>query len=146
MNTMPRLRRLALALALAVAALASAGPRAVASIDGVDTSTDQLWAAIKGDTYDQRAHFADGANRMLAKLDEQIQALKAKRAAMTTDTTDWDIAMKEVDGSRVLLAGRMNELAKTTTPETWADVKDKVGDAWKRSQLAVDNMNSTRTS
>ena len=144
MNTMLRLRKLALAIGLA--ALASAGTQAVASIDGVDTSTDQLWTAIKGDTYDQRAHFADGTAKMAAKLDEQIEALKAKRAAMTTDTTDWDISMKEVEGSRVLLKGRMNELSKTTTPETWADAKDKVGEAWKRSQVAVDNMNSTRTS
>jgi hypothetical protein len=54
--------------------------------------------------------------------------------------------MKEVDGSRVLLTGRMNELSAAATPETWADAKEKVGEAWKRSQLAVDNMNSTRTS
>lgn len=65
---------------------------------------------------------------------------------MTTDTKDWDFAMKEVEGSRVLLTGRMNELKAVATPEAWPDAKDKIGEAWKRSQLAVDNMNSTRTS
>ncbi len=135
-----------LAFALGIAALASAGTRAVAAIDGVEVSTDNLWSAVKGDTYDQRVHFSDGVDRMSAKLDDQIRELKAKRAAMTTDTKDWDFAMKEVAGSRVLLTGRMNELKAATTPETWSDTKDKIGEAWKRSQLAVDNMNSTRTS
>jgi hypothetical protein len=144
MNTKLRFRQLA--LALGIAALASAGTRAVAAIDGVEVSTDNLWTAVKGDTYEQRAHFTDGVNRMSAKLDDQIRELKAKRAAMTSDTKDWDFAMKEVDGSRVLLTGRINEIKAATTPETWADAKDKIGEAWKRAQLAVDNMNSTRTS
>jgi hypothetical protein len=143
MNTAPHLRTLALALGLAAFALASTHAYAV---DAAEPSTDRLWSAIKGDTYDQRAHFADGATRMLIKLDSQISELRAKRAAMTTDTKDWDFDMKEVDDSRVMLAGNMNDLAQATTPEIWADCKDKVGVAWKRSQLAVDKMNSTRTS
>lgn len=144
MNTLIRLR--APLLALGFAALAFAAARAVAGVDAVDPTTDRLWAAIKGDTYEQRAHFADGVNKMSARLDEQIHELRAKRAAMTTDTKDWDFAMKEVDESRVLLTGRMSDLAAATTPETWADAKDKVGEAWRRSQFAVDKMNSTRTS
>jgi hypothetical protein len=40
----------------------------------------------------------------------------------------------------------MNTLGKATTPETWNDAKEKIGEAWHRSQLAVDKMNSTRTS
>jgi hypothetical protein len=83
---------------------------------------------------------------MSAKLDAQISELKAKRAGLTTDTKDWDFAMKEVDDSRALLTDRMNTLGKATTPETWNDAKDKIGEAWHRSQLAVDKMNSTRTS
>ncbi len=144
MNTMPRFHRLALALGFA--ALALAGARAFAAVDAADAPTDPLWSAIKGDTYEQRSHFADGTSKMLARLDDQIRDLRAKRASMTTDTKDWDFAMKEVDDSRVLLAGTMNDLAQAMTPEVWIDCKDKIGVAWKRSQLAVDKMNSTRTS
>jgi hypothetical protein len=82
---------------------------------------------------------------MLAKLDQQIAELKAKRAAMTSDTSEWDFNMKEVDDSRVLLKGKINDVVKATTPEAWSDAKDKLGEAWRRSQLAVDKMNSTRT-
>jgi hypothetical protein len=143
------LRPLAFALTLATLAHAQApgpDPNAVAGVDGAQQPTDQMWAAIKGDTYDRRDHFAHGADRLLGKLDEQIRDLRAKRASMTTDTKDWDFNMKEVDDSRVLLKGKITELARANTPETWADVKDKIGEAWRRSQLAVDKMNTTRTS
>lgn len=65
---------------------------------------------------------------------------------MTSDTKDWDFAMKAVYEARELLTGRISELAKQTTPETWTDARDKVGEAWKQSQQAVDNMNTTVTS
>ena len=142
------LRQLALALSLSSLALAQAPAQdanAVAGVVGAEQPTDQLWSDIKGDTYEQRVHFSQGTHKMLAKLDDQIAELKAKRAAMTTDTKDWDFNMKEVDESRVLLKGTMSDAAKATTPETWSDARDKVGEAWKRSQLAVDKMNTTRT-
>jgi len=141
-----------MALALGFAAVACArgqdvrNPNAVAGVDAVQPTTDSVWSAIENDTYEQRAHFARGVDRLSAKLDNQIRELRERRAAMTTDTKDWDFAMKDVDESRVLLTGRMRDLAKATTPEAWGDAKAKVGEAWRRSQLAVDKMNSTRTS
>jgi hypothetical protein len=146
MKTILGFRQAALVFALGLGALALAGTRAIAGVVGAEPSTGHLWSDIKGDTYDQRDHFAAGARRLSARLDEQIQELRAKRAAMTTDTKEWDFTMKEVEESRVLLTGRIDDLAKAATPEAWVDAKDKVGEAWKRSQFAVDKMNSTRTS
>lgn len=143
------LRPVLIALGLSSLALAQnpgPDPNAVAGVDAAQQPTDQLWGAIKGDTYEQRGHFAHGAERLLGRLDEQIRDLRAKRAGMTTDTKDWDFNMKEVDDSRVLLKGKLMELARANTPEVWSDVKDKIGEAWRRSQAAVDKMNSTRTS
>jgi hypothetical protein len=79
-------------------------------------------------------------------LDDQIGLLKAKRATMTIDMKDWDFAMKEVNDSRAYLTSTMGELNQATTPGRWAAAKDKIGGAWKRSQLAIDKMNSTITS
>jgi hypothetical protein len=135
-----------MAFLLGLGFLALPCTHAVAAAVGAEPSTGGLWSDIKGDTYDQRAHFASGVQRLSAKLDEQIQELRTKRAAMTTDTKDWDFDMKEVENSRALLTGRIEGLAGATTPEAWADAKDQIGEAWKRSQLAVDKMNSTRTS
>jgi hypothetical protein len=58
--------------------------------------TGQLRAAVEGDTYERRAHFAKGVERMSARLDEQIRRLRANRAATTSDTKDGDFATKEV--------------------------------------------------
>jgi hypothetical protein len=140
-----------LGLALAILALFTAGrvPRAhaeVLAISGSDGTTNPAWTDIKNDTYAERAHFSAGANRLSHRLDEQIRLLRAKRAGMTTDLKDWDFAMKDVDESRALLTSRITELNKTNIPEAWADAKDKVGEAWQRSQLAVDKMNTTVTS
>lgn len=118
----------------------------VVTIAGSDGTTAPDWVAIKNDTYDQRSHFSAGAARLSAKLDEQISLLRAKRAGMTTDLKDWDFAMKEVDSGRALLTSRMTEVSQATTPETWLDARDKFGDAWKASQLAVDKMHTTVTS
>jgi hypothetical protein len=137
------------AYAAAVALILCLAVRAVADIAPPPApagTPDPKWSAIKADTYDQRVHFAEGAKSLLARLDGEIARLNAKRAGMTTDTKDWDFVMKEVNNSRSLLQGRISDLGKATTPETWADAKDKVGDAWHLSRLAIDKMNSTVTS
>ena len=142
------LGRLGLSIGLAAAG-AFLSPRAyseVVAIAGSDGTTSPGWTDIEGDAYEQRAHFAAGADRLSARLDDQIKFLKAKRAGMTQDIKDWDLAFKEVDDSRQLLTSRITEIKKVTTLEGWADCKDKVGEAWKRSQLAVDKMNATVTS
>ena len=119
---------------------------AVAGVDAAQKPTDAGWLAIENDTYEQRAHFERGARRLSAVLDDQIRVLRERRAAMIADTKDWDFAMKEVNEARVLLTGRINDLAKVANPEDWAGARDRVGEAWRRSQLAVDEMNATRTS
>jgi hypothetical protein len=142
MNALYRFRLLGL---LALGLLSFPVTRALA-VEGAPPASGQLWDDIKDDTYDRRAHFSAGVNRLSAKLDDQIRELRGKRANMTTDLKDWDFTMKEVDECRALLSGRMDDLAKATTPDTWADAKDKIGEAWQRSQAAVDKMNATRTS
>jgi len=133
-------------LAAAVIGIAYRAPAQVVTVTGSDGTAAAPWVDIKNDNYEQRAHFAAGVERLSARLDRQISILKAKRAGMTTGTKEWDFAMKEVDDSRSFLTSRMSELARTTTPETWADAKDRIGEAWTRSQLAVDKMNATITS
>lgn len=131
---------------LALLTLVMSAAPVLASVDGVDSTAPHLWSQIKEDAYSQREHFATGADKLAARLKEQIAEIIAKRASMTSDTNDWDLAFKEVEQSRLLLADRIGALGKANTPETWVDAKQKVGEAWKRAQLAVDRMNSTRSS
>jgi hypothetical protein len=135
------------ALVLSSAALSpSLIAQAAAVPEVAEQTADQAWSYLKDNTYDQRDQFLSGVNRLSARLDDQIRALRAKRAGMSKDTTDWDFAMKDVDESRSLLTSRITELKATNTPETWLSARDNIGDAWKRSEDAVDKMHTTVTS
>ena len=139
--------RVALGLiAISAGTFVTRSPGEVVAISGSDGTTSPSWVDIKNDGYELRAHFAAGAERLSARLDREIEMLKAKRASTKNDTKDWDFAMKEVEDSRSHLTARMNELAKATTPDAWNAAKENFGEAWQRSQLAVDKMNTTVTS
>lgn len=105
-----------------------------------------VWLEIKDVTYDTRARFFSGLEKLEAKADAQIQELKAKRATMnsTVDTKNWDFAMKEMGEARLYLKATGDEL-KTATPETWNQLKDKVGLAWIRTQEAYSSVKASTT-
>ncbi|HTJ79466.1 MAG TPA: hypothetical protein VL357_10770 [Rariglobus sp.] len=105
------------------------------------------WSDIKDDTYDQRVHFLAGLKQLEARVDAQIAELTAKRATMkgTTSTKDWDFAMKEMQNSRIHLISTGQELS-TANAETWDQEKDKVGQAWVKTQDAYDKVKSSTTS
>jgi hypothetical protein len=118
----------------------------VAAIASPDAASAQ-WTDIKDYTYDMRAQFFAGFKRLEAMVDGQISELTAKRATMkgTTDTKDWDFAMKEMEEARSYLKSMGEELSKAT-PETWAQEQDKVGQAWVRTQDAYGKVKSSTTS
>ena len=48
----------------------------VITIAGQDGTSAAPWVEIKDDAYAQRAHFADGVNRLSSMLDDQIACSK----------------------------------------------------------------------
>jgi hypothetical protein len=104
------------------------------------------WTDIKDCTYEMRAQFYAGLSRLEARVDAQIGELTAKRAAMNgvTDTKDWDFAMKEMVDARSNLKSVRGELSRAT-PATWDLAKDKVGQAWLRTQAAFASVKSSTT-
>jgi hypothetical protein len=139
-------RALPISLVLTACAFLLPGSRVLASVNGVEPTSDHFWQDIKNDTYDDREHFSKGVGKMSDRLNEERRELREKRAGLKTDTGDWDSAMKEVEDSRDMLTDRMTGLAKVNTPETWEQAKEKISEAWHRAQVAVDKMNATRTS
>jgi hypothetical protein len=105
------------------------------------------WGDIKDCTYDMREQFFAGLKQLEARVDVQIGELTAERAAMksTTDTKNWDFAMKEMNDSRSYLKSVGEELSKAST-ETWTQQKETVGLAWVRTQEAYDKVKSSTTS
>ena len=131
----------------------AAGAEHAAALEAT-SSTDQFapdasvrWADLHDITYDLRAQFFGGAQRLEAKVNGQIAELTARRKAMnsTVDTKDWDFAMKEMNDSRTYLHAMISE-AHNANPETWDQAKDKVVEAWTRTQNAYDKVKSSTTS
>ena len=105
------------------------------------------WTEIKDLSYDMRGAFTAGLKKMESTVEEQINELRAKRAAMNSqsDTKEWDFAMKEMRDSRDYLRAQVVDL-NNATPETWDQQKEKVGQAWVRTQDAYDKVKSSTTS
>jgi hypothetical protein len=117
------------------------------AVESVSDQAAASWVAIKDYTYDQRADFIAGAGRLKAMLASQIAELNAKRASMpsSVDTKDWDFAMKEMNDSQSYLNSMIEEAGRAT-PDTWAEEKGKVDQAWQRAQEAFDKVKVTTTS
>jgi hypothetical protein len=118
-------------------------PPATASADVASAR----WSEIKDCTYGTRTVFFAGLARLEARVDDQIRELIAKRATMDgkTSTQDWDFAMKEMENARTNLKSMGEELNKASS-ETWEQQKDKVGQAWARTQEAYGKVKSSTTS
>ncbi len=105
------------------------------------------WADIQGFTYDMRAPFFAGLNQLEARVDREVSRLAAKRATMnnlTPETKDWDLAMKEMKDAQSYLKSMGQELSKAA-PETWNQEKDKVHQAWVRTQDDYEKVKSSTT-
>lgn len=139
---------LRLAALLLAATFACSVPTIAAETRPVTPETQEvaLWTGIKDITFDARAGFFSGCTRLAARLDVQISELVARRAAMKADanTKDWDFAMKELTNARSYLTGT-GELAAKATPESWAQDKDRVGQAWLRAQNAYARVKASTT-
>lgn len=105
------------------------------------------WSDIKELTFDQRDRFFAGLKRLEARVDEQIGELTAKRATMKgiTGTKEWDFAMQEMVNARSALKSIGEVLAKAGQ-ENWTEQKDRVGQAWVRTQDAFAKVKSSTTS
>lgn len=105
------------------------------------------WSDIKDLTYDQRPQFSAGLGRLQAKVGAQVAELTAKRTAMpsTVDTREWDFAMQEMTSAEAAFRS-MNEEVRKAAPEFWDQVKERVGQAWERTQTAFTNVKTSTTS
>ena len=131
------------------ATITASGPTTdiqVATPSGPDVASAK-WSDIKDCTFDMRAQFFTGLDRLEARVDGQIVELTAQRAAMksTGNNKDWDFAMKEMEDARTYLKSTGEDLSKAT-PEIWDQEKDKVGQAWVRTQEAYDKVKKSTTS
>ena len=112
----------------------------------VDPATVR-WSDIKDLGYDQRVRFLAGLKRLEARVDDEVGELVAQRAAMSgkNDTKEWDFAMKEMVNAQSYLKSTGVESAAADL-QTWDQLREKVGQAWVRTQDAYKNVRATTTS
>lgn len=108
-------------------------------------NTTDAWATIKDYPYEKRADFIAVFSRMVAKFDDDLRALNAKRATMTNDTKEWDFAMKELNNARSDVQSKITDLSKSSN-ETWIEQRDRLGVAWDRALTAYKAVASSTTS
>lgn len=117
-----------------------------ASVADTLASTTEAWTNIKDYPYEKRADFNAVFLRMVARLDDDIRGLNAKRATMTNDTKEWDFAMKELNNARSDVQSKITEVGKASNSETWVEARDRLGVAWERARTAYRAVVSSTTS
>ena len=111
--------------------------KAVAEVKAAAVNT---WDSIKDFTYDRRADFCAGIDRLAKDLDDKAAVVKAKLAGVPDATAkERAEALKEYDEARADLKVKLTELGNATS-DTWADAKAKASEAWKRVQGAYDRV------
>ena len=94
------------------------------------------WDSIKDYTYEKRVEFTASFDRMTAKMDDQTRDMKAKAATLSdTATKDRDQAMLDFTKARADFKSSLADLGNATA-DTWADSKEKVGQAWQKRDAA----------
>jgi soluble cytochrome b562 len=111
---------------------------AAKALADVKAAVSDSWDSIKDFTYERRADFSEGMDRMARELDDGTAALKARAAgAPDAASREREAAIKEYERARAELRVRLADLANATSA-TWADAKARACDAWRRMQAAYD--------
>ncbi len=114
----------------AVAPMAVAADRPGIASDG--------WAEIKDDTFAQRTHFSAGLQMMESDMDGRIASMNTKMGGGSMMSA----TMSEVAGARTNLQFTSDKMDRATA-DTWANDKNRVGQAWVRMQAACTKAQSS---
>jgi hypothetical protein len=106
----------------------------------VTVGSSDAWDRIKDFTFDRRAAFSAGVDRMSQEMDDKTAAFRARVAGVPDSASrDRDSAMKEFDTARADLKSKRSDLDNATA-DTWADAKAKTAESWKSTKAAYDKV------
>jgi hypothetical protein len=106
----------------------------------VTVGATDAWDRIKDFTYERRADFSAGFDRMSKDMDDKTAAFRTRVAGVPDAASrDRDSAMKEYDEARADLKSKRNDLDKATA-DTWSDAKAKTAASWKNTKAAYDKV------
>src|ERR1700722_3527243 len=106
----------------------------VVSDTNVNVDVSGGWDRIKDFTFDRRADFSAGIDRMSKDMDDRTATFRARVAgAPDAASKDRDGAMKEFDDARADLKSKRTDLDNATA-DTWADAKAKTSESLKKTK------------
>jgi hypothetical protein len=116
-----------------------AAPAAVPLSVVVNPDASATWSGMRDLPFEQRSAFLAGLGRLSGIVDSEIGTLNTRRAGLTSDTKDWDFAMKGLLDDQAYLKSLSDEVSRAT-PDSWAQVKERVEAAWQATQDAYDKV------
>jgi len=130
----------------AKAAMQDAKASADKAVADMKVAVSDTWDGIKDFTYEKRADFSAGIDRMSRDLDDNAAALKARVAGVPDATSaERAKAMKEYEGARAELRARLEDLGNASAG-TWAEAKARAAVAWRNAQAAYDRVTKANPS
>jgi hypothetical protein len=106
----------------------------------VTVGVSDAWDRIKDFTYERRADFNAGIDRMSKDMDDQTAVFRARVAGVPDAASRGrDSALKEYDDARADLKSKRTDLDNATA-DTWADAKTKAAASWKSTKAAYDKV------
>jgi hypothetical protein len=137
---------LLLAVLSPAAFLTSSCAKSDSTADKVQATATDSWDSIKDYTYEKRADFAAGLDRMEASSDAEISALNAKMKGLPDAAAKTrDSANKEFTDASAQLKTSLADV-RASTADTWAAAKDKAAQGWQRVHAAYDALKASPTS
>jgi hypothetical protein len=110
------------------------------SDSNVAVGVTDAWDRIKDFSFDRRADFYAGIDRMSQDMDDKTAEFRAKVSGVPDAVSrDRDSAMKEYDAARTDLRSKRADLDKATA-DTWSDAKAKTAESWKSVKVAYDKV------
>ncbi|MGH8019059.1 MAG: hypothetical protein ACREIA_12345 [Opitutaceae bacterium] len=108
--------------------------------DDASTAAASTWNSIKDATYDERASFRSGVDKMAASIDRNVDQWSDKASTLPAASRDaWNEGLAELKDARSELSDKLDNLGDATAA-TWDDAKDGVQQAWDRVQRAYNDL------
>jgi UDP-N-acetylglucosamine enolpyruvyl transferase len=118
---------------------------AASAAGSVQATASDSWNSIKDYTYEKRADFASGLDRMAAANDTDVRAMNAKMKGLPDDAAKArDSANREFADASAQLKTSLADL-RASTADTWAAAKDKAAQGWQRVNAAYEALKATPT-
>ncbi len=108
--------------------------------DDASAAAASTWDSIKDATYDQRASFSAGIEKMASSIDRNVDQWSDKASTLPEASRKaWNSGLEELKDARAELGDKLDNLGDATA-STWGDAKDGVQKAWDRVQRAYNDL------